>query len=130
MVVDTNVFVAAGFRRSSASAELVERIRNGDVVLVWNESTRGEAERVLRKIPPLDWDEVRDLFTDEGRFDGDTDPEAFDAVPDPTDRKFAALAAAAGVPLVTADDDLLGVRHEIDASVCSAHEFVHENDAM
>lgn len=108
LVLDTNVFVAAGFRRTSASRALVDRVRGGSLVLVWNEATRREAESVLRRIPPLRWDEVAGLFRPDGAFEGPTDPSAFEVVPDPDDRKFAALAHAAGCPLVSADDDLLG----------------------
>ena len=105
LVLDTNVFVAAGFRRGSASHELVARARRGEILVVWTEATRRETRAVLRRIPPLDWDAVADLFRPEGEHEGG-DPAAVRAVPDPTDRKFAALARAAACPLVSSDDDL------------------------
>lgn len=108
LVFDTNVFVAAGFRRSSASRALVDAVRAGLVVLVWNEATRQEARAVLGRIPPLDFDGIAPLFDETGYFEGTTHPERFVDVPDPDDRKFAALAHAAGCPVVSADDDLLG----------------------
>ena len=122
LVLDTNVFVAAGFRRGSASARLIERAREGRLVVVWNEATRRETRAVLRRIPPISWEEVEDVFGEAGRFDGPTDPDDFEAVPDPTDRKFAALAAAARVPVVSSDRDLLAGRPHPGADVLEPAE--------
>lgn len=124
VVVDTNVFVAAGFKPRSDSARLIARIRRGSVRLVWNEETRAETEHVVRKIPPLSWSDVEDLFREEGRFSAATDPDAFLAVPDPDDRKFAALAAAAPAVLVSLDDHLLGARAAIEPPVLRPGEFL------
>jgi predicted nucleic acid-binding protein len=121
-VLDTNVFVAAAFRRDSASAALVERARAGELIVVWNEATRREAEAVLRRIPRLSWDEVCSLFGEAGRFGGRTDPQRFSTVPDPSDRKFAALAAAAQATLVSADADLLHGRPHAGFEVLKASE--------
>lgn len=124
VVLDTNVFVAAGFRAGSASARIVALVRAGRVRLAWDDATRGETEAVLRRIPPLDADAFVDLFAPEGRCDGAGDPAACAVVPDPGDRKFAALAAAAGAVLVTNDDDLLGVRDRLDALVLTPAAFL------
>lgn len=67
VVLDTNVFVAAGFYAQSHSARLIERVRRGQLRMVWTESTRAETRYVLEKIPPLDWDALADLFRDENR---------------------------------------------------------------
>jgi predicted nucleic acid-binding protein len=109
-VLDTNVFVAAGFRRRSASATLVQRAREGAICLVWNEPTRAETRSVLERIPRLSFEAVEGLFTEGGHYTGPTRPEAFDFVVDAADRKFAALAAAAGVPVVSSDRHLLDHR--------------------
>ena len=53
VVIDTNVFVAAGFNARSASARILAPIREWRFHLVWNEPTRREAEFVLRGIPLL-----------------------------------------------------------------------------
>jgi hypothetical protein len=50
---------------------------------------------ILRRIPPLNWESVADLFQPEMEFTDSVDPEHFALVPDPEDRKFAALSAAA-----------------------------------
>lgn len=107
VVVDTSVFVAAGFKPRSDSGRLVESLRAGRLRLVWDVPTRKETEHVLRKIPPVSWRAVSDLFEEPGRFEGATSPDDFTRVPDEEDRKFAALAAAAGTPLVTLDRPLL-----------------------
>lgn len=107
VVVDTNVFVAAGFNRASASAKIVAAVRAGDLRMAWSDATRREAERILRKIPPLSADEFLDLFRAGDRVDGVLDTSGFENVPDSEDRKFAALAVATGAILVSNDDHLL-----------------------
>jgi predicted nucleic acid-binding protein len=107
VVIDTNVFVAAGFNPRSASARILQGVREGRFRLIWNEPTRCETEMILRRIPRLDWESIADLFRPEGEFTGPVDPEAFAAIEDPDDRKFAALSAAARAPLVTSDKPVL-----------------------
>ena len=58
VVIDTNVFVAAGFNTRSASARILSAVREGRCQLVWNEPTRRETETILRRIPRLDWQRV------------------------------------------------------------------------
>ncbi|WP_287155509.1 PIN domain-containing protein [Euryhalocaulis sp.] len=121
-MLDTNVFVGAGFNPRSASARLIAAAREGGLILVWAEETRAETRRILEKIPPLDWPAAAPLFTEAGRFDGPLDLAAMQAVPDPEDRKFAALSAAADVPVVSSDSDLLDVRGVIGAVVLTPGE--------
>ena len=135
VVVDTNVFVAAGFNPRSASALVFAKIRGGRLGLIWNEPTRRETEKILRRIPRLNWNDFADLFRSEGEFDGPVDPDAFMLVADPDDRKFAALSAAANRPLVTSDRHLLLQRHAIGIEVLTPGEFLagcrgHELDAV
>jgi uncharacterized protein len=117
IVIDTNVFVAAGFNPGSASARILAGIREGRFQLIWNKPTRRETEMILRRIPHLDWERVADLFRPEGEFTGPVDPDAFVLVRDPDDRKFAALSAAARRPLVTNDNHLLAARNLIGIDV-------------
>jgi hypothetical protein len=42
VVIDTNVFVAAGFNSKSAAARVFEGVREGRFRLIWNEPTRRE----------------------------------------------------------------------------------------
>ena len=105
-IFDTNVFVGAGFNRRSASARLLEAVRDGRVAMVWSEATRAETRRILEKIPPLSWEAVASLF-DPANETPDADPASADFVTDPEDRKFAALSLAEGCPIVTSDHDLL-----------------------
>ena len=78
---------------------------------------------ILRRIPHLDWEWVADLFKSETEFTGPVDPDSFVLVPDPEDRKFAALSAAAQAPLVTSDDDLLSHR-SIGVDVLTPRAFL------
>jgi hypothetical protein len=92
--------------------------------MVWNDATRSETERILRQIPRLAWADCAPLFCAADRFPGETHPDEFDYVPDPADRKFAALADAAGVPLVTSDQDLLQGRVHARGPILTPAEFV------
>jgi uncharacterized protein len=123
VVLDTNVFVAAGFNPGSHSARLVAALRDGRLRMVWDDATRAEIEHVLRQIPPLSWTRVADLFRPEDRFPGATNPQDFSCVPDPADRKFAALADAAHAPLVTSDAGLLRAGGQLAVPVLKPSEF-------
>ena len=112
-ILDTNVFVGAGFNRRSASAQLLQAVREGRLVMVWSRATRAETQRILEKIPPLSWGAVADLF-DPANEAPDADPATADFVTDAEDRKFAALSLAEGCPIVTSDDDLLTHADKLD----------------
>ncbi len=97
IILDTNLFVAAGFNPGSHSAAVIERVRAGELTLVWNQATQAETRHILERIPPLHWERFAALFQPAGRFDS------------PNDRKFAPLAAASGARLISNDEHLLGV---------------------
>jgi predicted nucleic acid-binding protein len=124
VVVDTNLFVAAGFNPASGAARVLALVRAGALRLVWDESTRRETEHVVRAIPPLAGTDLSDLFRPDGRYDGPTSPGAFGHVPDPDDRKFAALAAVAGVVLLTNDRHPLNGRPHPGLVVLTPVEFI------
>lgn len=111
VVLDTNVFVGAGFNPGSASAEMIDAVRTGELRMVWSDETRAETRRIVEKIPPLAragaWAAFAEVFRAEDRVEVTVDEARFADVPDPEDRKFAALAAAAGATLVSSDSDLL-----------------------
>jgi len=117
IVIDTNVFVAAGFNPKSAAARILAGVREGRFQLIWNEPTRRETELILRQIPRLDWERVADLFHPKTEFLGPVDFECFVFVPDPEDRKFAALSVAAQAPLITNDNHL----HPISTALASTY---------
>jgi putative PIN family toxin of toxin-antitoxin system len=123
VVLDTNVFVAAGFNPGSHSARLLDLVRDGKIRMVWDDATRAEVEHVIRQIPRLSWTRIANLFRSADRFGGSTHPEQFGFVPDAADRKFAALAAAANAPLVTSDGGLLNVRERMPVPVLKPSEF-------
>jgi putative PIN family toxin of toxin-antitoxin system len=123
VVVDTNVFVAAGFNSESSSARLIEEIRRGDLRLVWNDETRRESRSVVEQIPPLSWKPFIDLFRDKNKYEVPTASEKIDYVPDPADRKFAALALAADAALITNDEDLLANRDRANVYIVSPSEY-------
>ena len=122
-MLDTNVFVAAAFNPGSHSARLVAAVRDGRLRMVWDDATHAEIEHVIRQIPPLSWARVADLFRSENRFAGATNPQEFSFVPDPADRKFAALAEAVQAPLVTSDAGLLNAGGQMAVPVLKPSEF-------
>ena len=91
--------------------------------MVWDEPTRRETRAILSKIPPLSWERCAGLFREEHRYPGETHPERCHRVPDPDDRKFAALAAVTGAVLVTNDDHLLAQRNAFEFAILSPVEF-------
>ena len=124
IVIDTNVFVGAGFNPRSASARVLAAVRQGRFQLIWNKPTQRETEMILRRIPRLDWERVAILFQPEGEFTGPVDPDAFVLVRDRDDRKFAALSAAAKRPLVTNDHHLLADRNIIGIDALTSRAFL------
>jgi predicted nucleic acid-binding protein len=124
VVIDTNVFVAAGFNPRSASARILEGVRKGRFQLIWNQPTRSETEMILRRIPRLEWQMVAELFRPEGEFTGPVDLAAFSVIADPDDRKFAALSAAANAPLVTSDKLVLAQRGKVGIAIVTPGEFL------
>ena len=124
VVVDTNVFVAAGFNPNSASARILGGVRERRFRLIWNQPTRHETEMILQRIPRLDWRIAVALFHPEGEFTGSIDPGAFTAIADPDDRKFAALAAAANAALVTNDKLVLAQRGRIGIEIATPRDFL------
>ncbi len=123
VVLDTNIFVAAGFNPGSSSARILNAVEAGDLRLVWNDATRRETEAIVRQIPPLSWERWAGLFRGQDRYRGDTHPQRFAYVADPDDRKFAALAAATGAILVTNDEHLLAHREEAGLTIRAPAEF-------
>ena len=124
VVIDTNVFVAALFNPRSASARILEGVRERRFRLIWNHPTRSETEMILLRIPRLDWQKVADLFRPEDEFTGPADPAAFTVIADPDDRKFAALSAAAKAPLVTSDKLVLAQRDNIGIEIATPRDFL------
>ncbi len=124
VVIDTNVFVAALFNPRSASARILGGVREGRFRLIWTQPTRNETEMIVRRIPRLDWQKVADLFRPEEEFTGPIDPAAFSVIADPDDRKFAALSAAANVPMVTSDKLVLAQQGRIGIEIVTPRDFL------
>ena len=124
-VLDANVFVAAGFRPASASGRLVEAACDGRLVAVWAEATRAEAERVVSQIPPLRGVDLDGAFRPSGRWGGPLDLGPFAHVAGRLDQTLAALAAAASVPLVTADRPLAEGARAAGVAVLRPAEAAH-----
>lgn len=126
VILDTNLFVAAGFNPGSSAARILDAVEAGRLRLVWNEATRRETRAILKQIPPLSWQRWAGLFREEDRFDGEVDSSRFGYVQDPDDRKFAALAAAAGATLVTNDEHLLAHRGRAGLTITTPAAFWRE----
>lgn len=123
VVIDTNIFVGAGFSPDSASGRIVRAVRERRLGMPWTVATREEVETVLRKIPPLSWSDAEGLFREEDRLEGSLSHEGLEWVPDPTDRKFAALARCTGATLVSNDRHLLDGRARAGFPILTSGEF-------
>ncbi len=130
VVLDTNIFVAAGFNPRSSAAHIIEAARRGDVIVVWHASTRAETRAILEQIPPLSWARFADLFDPIHEYTGELDPDAFQQVIDPDDRKFAALAAATNAILVSNDAHLLAIRDALPIPVRASRELARDLPAF
>lgn len=126
VVLDTNVFVAAGFNPRSESARILAAVRDGRLRMAWSQATRRETERIVGQIPPIRSMSLDEFFREADRLDVPADALAYAEVPDAEDRKFAALADAAGAVLVTADDHLLVGRDAAPYRVLTPGEFARE----
>lgn len=123
VVLDTNIFVAAGFNPRSSAARILEAARRGDLTPVWHASKRAETRAILNQIPPLDWARFADLFDPAHEHTAALDPDAFPQIADPDDRKFAALAAATDALLVSNDAHLLAIRDTLPIPVRTSREL-------
>ncbi len=123
VILDTNVFVAAGFKQRSASARIIDLIRTGQLRMVWHEQTRRETEHILRKIPPISWRDVKELFREEDRYPDSLAVADFTHILDPDDRKYAALSEVTGVCLLTNDSDLLEHRDQARTEILTPREY-------
>jgi predicted nucleic acid-binding protein len=123
VVLDTNVVVAAGFNPRSASAKIVEAVKQGQLRMVWNEATRREIERIMQHIPSLRAHDLSELFRPGDRHMAPTHPQRFAHILDPDDRTFAALAHATDATLISNDDHLLRHREPMEVTVLTPHEF-------
>jgi uncharacterized protein len=117
VVLDSNVFVAAGFNPQSSSAQLVAWVHARRLRLMWHASTLEETRYQLKKIPPLSWEPFAALFAGRNEFEGELAVERYDFIADEDDRKFAALAEAVDAVLVTNDDHLLAVAAQVSVPV-------------
>ena len=117
IVLDSNIFVAAGFSRRSHSARLLDRVRAGELRLMWHEATVAETRHQLEKIPPLSWQPVAVLFAGRNQFAGELPLADYLFIADPDDRKFAALAEQVGALLVTNDEHLLSAAARLTVPV-------------
>lgn len=122
VIFDTNVFVGAGFNPRCASAALLRAAEAGALLAIWHETTRAETQRILDKIPRLSFEGFSGLFLPQSEYSGALDLDAVSVVPDPEDRKFAALAVQSGAALVSSDEDLLGVREALAAEIWTPGE--------
>lgn len=124
VILDTNIFVGAGFNPRSSSAKILDLIEEGSVALIWNDATMCETEKIVRRIPKLAWEDFARLFRDEHKYTYHVAEGDFHQIEDPDDRKFAALAQATQAVLISNDDHLLSQRANLDLRVMRPSEFL------
>ncbi|MCE5197639.1 MAG: putative toxin-antitoxin system toxin component, PIN family [Armatimonadota bacterium] len=110
VVLDTNVFVAAYWARSSASARLVQACIDGYIRAFYSPEVKREVMHVLQtvKVSQQYLDLMECFWQSAVAVDGVSVAPL--RSPDPDDQKFLEAAAGGGVDyLVTNDDHLLGI---------------------
>ena len=127
VILDTNIFVAAGFNKQSSSAQIIELINKNQLILIWDQATSRETKKIINQIPPLSWAKFQPLFQKNHQFQGITHPEKFGIVEDHDDRKFAALADTSKTALVTNDDHLLSVKNKLNINIFTPSEYIKSN---
>ena len=110
VLLDTNVFIAAYWARSSASARLIKACIEGRVQAHYSRQVKRELVRMLRAIRiPDSYVKGLDAFWDRAK-EVEAVPVDSIVVSDPDDQKFVEAAAAGGTDfLVTNDEHLLRV---------------------
>ncbi len=126
VVVDTNLFVAAGFKHHGHAARIITDVRRGNLRMPWCQATRAEIRHTLERIPPLDWQPFADCFFSAEEWPDPTDLAPFAAIPDRADRVFAALAAASQAILISNDSHLLDHQAGLSIEVYTPREFLRE----
>ncbi len=129
VVIDTNIFVAAGFNPRSSSATIMAMIQEDTLTMVWNEATRQETAKIVEKIPRISWQKFAPLFLDQHRVEAEVNLEGLRQIEDRDDCKFAALAFAAGAVLISNDDHLLSQRDNLDIRIKRPLEFLRSLEA-
>ena len=123
VVLDTNVLVAAGFNPRSASCQDCGGCEAGGATDGLERGDPSGDRTHHAAIPPLRAHDMPELFRPEDRYTAPTHPQRFAHIPDPDDRKFAALAHATDAKLISNDDHLLRHRDRMDVTVLTPHEF-------
>ncbi len=125
VILDTSVVIAALFRPRSHAGRVLDGVREGRFLLLWSPATRQETERLVRRIPPIEWERVEALYR-EGGCRPDEGGGDFSSIPDAEDHKFAALARQTGATLVTLDRHLLEVDPAVGVRVATPTAFMAE----
>jgi len=102
VILDTNIWVAAGFKPGSKAGKIVNLVREGKISMVWSEATRKESAFIVGKIPPLDWEKFEDLFRLEDEIK-DLRQGDWLMVEDHDDWKFVDAARASKAVIVSND---------------------------
>lgn len=124
IVVDTNVFVAAGFNPRSSSARILRAVEDRRIDMVWSADTRRETQRMIEQIPRLSWQQFSGLFQDALEYREVLDCSAYQFIEDQDDRKFAALGEATNSTIVTNDSHLLAHQQRLSPPVMTPGQFV------
>lgn len=125
VILDSNIFIAAAFNKKSSSSKIVEIIKRGHLILVWDEKTKAETKKLITQIPVIEWGQFAQLFTEDTFHDTKVDKSEFkSSISDPDDRKFAALAKSSSAPIVSNDSDLLDTQKHTGIKVYKPRDFL------
>jgi len=127
-VVDTNVFIAHNWNKESASAKILDLIKNKEISLIYTNSIKREAFHILKTINANKKNVkfIEDIFNNACLVKA---KEHFNVVKDdPHDNKFIDCAVAGSAKyIITNDKDLLKLGKYRDIAILKPTEFIESH---
>lgn len=124
VVLDTNLFVAACWNPTSASATIIAMCRSGDLRALITDAIVRELRRIVPRAVrsrPACLEQMESFIASAGRVTAVEVPERSE---DPDDQKFLECAAAGADFLITSDDHLLRMRQVAQAEIVKPSAFL------
>ena len=126
VVIDTNLIISAYYNKHSASAIILEAVREGKVNVLWSESILNEVRHVLDRVRADDKfrSTLLSLFKQDHMV---THTERIAVVEDdPQDDKFLGCALKGASYVITNDHHLLEVGEYRGVKMIRPRDFVRE----
>jgi len=103
------LLVAGFFNKESASEEIIDRIKKGNLKNLWSKSIKKEAEAILSQIPPIKKSYLKEIKENIFKPDNEIkNPPSINLIKeDPEDNKFIECAAEGNADFIISNDEHL-----------------------